>query len=44
MQAKQKHKLTKKEFDKLASEMRAIVEHKLKDHKDGDAEQLLIKA
>jgi len=34
-------KLTKKEFEKLSPEIRALVGDKLKGHKDGDAERLV---
>ena len=36
-------KLTRKEFERLTSEMRALVGDKLRNHKDGDAERLLFK-
>jgi hypothetical protein len=38
MQAKQDSKVTKKEFEKLSTELRELVGNKLKGHKDGDAE------
>ena len=41
MELKQEPRLTKQEFEALASEIRAIVGDKLKKHKDGDAEQFL---
>lgn len=41
MELKQEQKLTKKEFEKLSAEIRALVGDKLKGHKDGDAERLL---
>lgn len=43
MEPKQEKKLTKEEFDKPTSEMRALVGDKLRNHKDGDAERLLFK-
>ena len=42
MELKQQ-KPTKKEFERIASEIRALVGDKLKNHKDGDAEQSLFK-
>ncbi len=41
MELKQEQKLTKKEFEKLSAEIRALVGDKLKGHKDGDAERLV---
>jgi hypothetical protein len=41
MELKQDQKLTRKEFEKLSAEIRALVGDKLKAHKDGDAERLL---
>jgi hypothetical protein len=43
MEPKQEKKLTREEFDKITSEMRALVGDKLRNHKDGDAERLLFK-
>jgi hypothetical protein len=43
MEPKQEKKLTREEFDKITSEMRALVGDKLHNHKDGDAERLLFK-
>ncbi len=43
MELTKERKLTKEEFDKLASEIRTIVGKKLKGHKDGDTEKLLFK-
>lgn len=43
MELKQERKLTKEEFDKLASEIRTIAGTKLKSHKDGDSEKFLFK-
>jgi hypothetical protein len=36
-------KLTREEFERLTSEMRALVGDKLRNHKDGDAERCLFK-
>ena len=43
MSVKQKRKVTREEFDELASEIRTITGGKLKGHKDGDSEKLLYK-
>lgn len=43
MEPKQEKKLTRAEFDKITSQMRALVGDKLRNHKDGDAERLLFK-
>jgi hypothetical protein len=43
MELKQQQKLTREEFERIASEMRALVGDKLKNHKNGDAEPLLFK-
>jgi len=42
-QEKEEKKLTREEFEKLTSEMRALVGDKLRNHKDGDAERYLFK-
>jgi len=42
MEAKQEQKISKKEFERLSAEIRELVGNKLKAHKDGDAEQLLL--
>ena len=42
METKQERKLTRAEFEKMASEMRGLVGDKLKNHRDGDAERLLL--
>ncbi|MGA2663967.1 MAG: hypothetical protein ABSF83_03400 [Nitrososphaerales archaeon] len=42
-QEEQERKLTREEFERLTSEMRALVGGKLRDHKDGDAELRLFK-
>jgi len=36
-------KLTKEEFDEIASEIRTLVGDKMKNHEEGDAERLLFK-
>ncbi len=36
-------KLSREEFEKITSEMRALVGDKLRNHKDGDAERYLFK-
>ena len=41
MELKQERRLTKQEFEALASEIRAIVGDRLKKHRDGDSEQFL---
>ncbi len=41
MVLKQEQRLTKEEFERIASEIRVLVGDKLKNHKDGDAERLL---
>ena len=41
METKQERKLTKQEFERLASEIREITGGRLKGHNDGDAEELL---
>ncbi len=43
MEPKQAQKLTREEFEKLTSELTALIGNKLKDHKDGDAERLLFR-
>lgn len=43
MELKHEEKLTKQEFDTIASEIRAIVGNKLKNHTDGDSERFLLK-
>jgi hypothetical protein len=43
MELKQKQKLTREEFDRITSEIRALVGDRLKNHKEGDAERLLFK-
>ena len=43
MEPKQEKKLTREEFEKITSEMQALVGDKLRNHKDGDAERLLFK-
>lgn len=43
MELKQKQRLSKEEFDRLTGEIRTIVGDRFKNHKDGDAEQLLLK-
>lgn len=43
MEPKQEAKLTREEFEKISSEIRGLVGGKLKNHKDGDAERLLLK-
>ena len=42
MELKQERRLTKQEFESLASEIRAIVGDKLRSHRDGDSEQFLL--
>jgi hypothetical protein len=39
----QERKLNKKEFEKVASELRALIGDAMDGHKDGDAERLLYK-
>jgi hypothetical protein len=41
MELKHRKKLTKEEFDRIASEIRALVGNKMKNHREGDAERLL---
>lgn len=36
-------KLTREEFDRITAELRALIGDKLRDHKDGDAEEHLFK-
>ncbi|MDG6924954.1 MAG: hypothetical protein JRN09_00215 [Nitrososphaerota archaeon] len=43
MEPRQEKKLTRAEFDKITSQMRALVGDKLCNHKDGDAERLLFR-
>lgn len=43
MELKQERKLTREEFEKISSEMRALIGDKLKNYKDGDAERFLFK-
>jgi hypothetical protein len=43
MELKQQQKLTREEFDRIASEIRDLVGDKMRNHKEGDAERLLLK-
>jgi hypothetical protein len=43
MEPRQEKKLTREEFEKITSEMQALVGDKLRNHRDGDAERLLFK-
>ncbi len=36
-------KLSREEFEKITAKLTALIGNKLRDHKDGDAEQLLFK-
>lgn len=39
----EERKLSRVEFERISAELRALVGDKLKDHKDGDAEEFLFK-
>ena len=41
--SEQQQKLTREEFDRIASEIRDLVGEKMRNHKEGDAERLLLK-
>lgn len=43
MEPRQARKLSREEFEKVSSEIRALVGDGLRDHKDGDAEKLLLR-
>jgi hypothetical protein len=43
MEPKQEQRLSREEFDRISSEIRALIGDKLRGHKDGDAERLLFK-
>ena len=44
MEPKQEErKLSRSEFERISAELRALIGDKLKDHKDGDAEEFLFK-
>lgn len=43
MEPKQAQKLSREEFEKITSELRALVGDRLRDHGDGDAERLLFR-
>jgi hypothetical protein len=43
MELRQERKLSKDEFERVASELRQSVGSKMRNHKDGDAERLLFK-
>jgi hypothetical protein len=44
MESKQEQRLSREDFEKITSELTALIGDKLKGHKDGDAESLLFKA
>lgn len=43
MEPKQARKLSREKLDEVSSEIRVLMRHTLRDHKDGDAERLLRK-
>jgi len=43
MEPRQEQRLSREEFEKITSELTALMGNKLKGHRDGDAERLLFK-